>query len=114
MKIESDYFWLCTFFLMIGTIAIRLSIIMISGKVKISERVKQLFSFIPAAILPAFVAPAAFFHNGQVVTFMGKERLLVLILATVVSYYTRSTLLTIVFGLAALFVATNLLQLFPA
>lgn len=104
--ISADYFWLNVFFLAAGTLAIRGSIIAISSRVKISDRVKELFSFIPAAILPAFVAPAVFFHPGAVSWLMEKERLIILILATIVCYFTRSTLATICFGLIALYIVT--------
>lgn len=101
--IENSYFWMNIFFLALGTIAIRLSIILLSAKVQISARVKELFSFIPASILPAFVAPAVFFHQGNAEWALGKERLLVLVFASLVCVITRSTLATISFGLVALF-----------
>lgn len=104
--IEPGYFWLNVFLLAIGTLAIRFSIIAMSAKVRINNRVRELFSFIPAAILPAFVAPAIFLHHGSVASLYGKERLLVLIAATAVTFFTRSTLATIVFGLVALFLLT--------
>lgn len=102
-EIPSDYFWKNIFILTIGTIAIRYSIIAISSKIVISGRTKQIFSFIPAAILPALTVPMVFFAKGEVVWLHGKERLAVLIFATVVCYLTRSTLATIVFGLAGLY-----------
>lgn len=105
--ISQSYFWICVFLLAIGTVMIRGSIIAISGKVKISDRLKELFTFIPAAILPAFVAPAVFFHQGKVDWMMGKERVVVLVLATILCAITRSTLATITFGLSALYLFTN-------
>jgi branched-subunit amino acid transport protein len=106
--ISQPYFWTIVFCLAIGTFAIRFSIIAISSRIKISDRTKELFSFIPAAILPAFIAPAVFFHQGQVAWAGGKERLLVLILATIVSFLTRSTFATIGFGLVTLYLVTQL------
>jgi len=84
--ISADYFWTNILILALGTITIRGSLIALSSRVKISDRVKELFSFIPASILPGFVAPAVFFHQGQVNAVAGKERLLILILATAVCY----------------------------
>ncbi len=104
--IETGYFWFNILLLALGTIAIRFSLIAMSSRVRISERVKELFSFIPAAILPAFVAPAVFFHQGQVQTLWGKERLAILIFATAIAYFSRSTLATIAFGLVALYLVT--------
>lgn len=102
--IDTQYFWMNVFMLMIGTIVIRASVIAMSAKMEIGARVKELFSFIPAAILPAFVAPAVFLHQGHVEWAHGKERLLILAFATALCYYTRSTLATIAFGLVALYV----------
>ncbi len=105
--IENTYFWLNVFCLTLGTIAIRFSIIAFSSKIHISERVKEIFSFIPAAILPAFIAPAVFFHQGHLAWAFEKERLLILIFASVLCYFSRSTLATISFGLLALYVVSN-------
>lgn len=93
--------------LAVGTLIIRASIIGISGKILISNRTKELFSYIPAAILPAFITPAVFFHQGKLSWIFGKERFLVMILATLVCYYSRSTLLTIGFGLVSLYIITQ-------
>lgn len=106
--IDSSYFWQNIFFLALGTIAIRGSIIAISGKVKISERLRELFSFIPAAILPAFIAPAVFYHQGQVEWAFHKERLIVLVFATALCIWTRNTLITVVCGLVALYAMTSI------
>ncbi len=107
--IESNYFWMIIFFLGLGTLAIRYSIIGVSGRLKISERTQEIFSYIPAAVLPALIAPAVFFHNGQVAWAFQKERLLILILATVVCYFSKSTLATICFGLITLYLLTQTL-----
>ena len=101
--IVSPYFWINVFLLAVGTFAIRFSIIAISSRIQISDRLREIFTYIPAAILPAFIAPAVFFHKGQSEIFYGKERFFVLLAATAISFYTRSTLLTIGFGLIALY-----------
>ena len=105
--IDTTYFWWCISLLALGTIAIRVSFISISSRVRIPPRVRELFSFVPAAILPALIAPMVFFHQGQVDWLYGKERLLVLFLATIVCAFTRHMLLTLTFGLAMLYVLTH-------
>lgn len=104
--IEPSYYWNNVVLLALGTLAIRGSIIAISGRVKIPERLRELFSYIPAAILPAFIAPAVYFHEGNVGWLFGKERCVVLVLAAVICYFSRSTLATIMVGLAALYTVT--------
>ncbi len=108
--IENSYFWNNILLLAAGTFAIRGSIIAISSRVPISARTKELFSYIPAAILPAFVAPSTFLHKGQVEWMMGKERTVALILAVVVCFFSRSTLATVASGLIALFAMGYLLR----
>lgn len=105
--IPLGYYWLTVILLAIGTIAIHGSIIALSARAKISDRLKELFTYIPAAILPAFIAPAVFFHQGEVSWMIGKERVVVLILAAILCWITRSTLATVGFGLLALYLFTN-------
>ena len=100
---SATYFWANVFFLAIGTILIRFSFIAFSSRVKVSDRVKEIFSFIPSAILPALIAPSVFFHQGTSEWLLGKERFFILIFATVVCYFTKSTLATIGFGLVVLY-----------
>lgn len=107
--ISPVYFWLCVLGLSLGTFSIRYSMIGLSSRIKISARTREFFSFIPAAILPAFLVPVVFFHQGQVSWLHGKERLFVAILAAVVAYKTRSTLAVIVFGLVLLYALTQIL-----
>lgn len=104
--IQSEYFWFNVIALSLGTFVIRASLILLSSKLKISNRAKEIFTFIPAAILPALVAPMVYFHKGQVDWVLGKERLLVLILATLFCYYTKSMVVTITVGLSLLYALT--------
>lgn len=101
--IESHYFWTNILLLALGTLIIRGLFIALSSRMNITNRWRQIFSYIPAAILPAFVAPAVFFHEGHQAWIFGKERFLVLILATFVCFYSKNTLFTIASGLAALY-----------
>lgn len=101
--IESSYFWTNVFILAIGTISIRGSLIAMSSRIKISPRIRDLFSYIPASILPAFIAPAVYFNTGSVSWLFEKERLVILLLAGFVCYKTKSTLATICFGLITLY-----------
>ncbi len=106
--IGSGYFLINVIALTIGTIFIRGFFIALSGKMKISTKVKELFTFIPAAIFPALIMPATFFHKGSVELFLGKERFLILLASAVVCYFIRNTLFIISFGLFLLFCMTNL------
>jgi branched-subunit amino acid transport protein len=101
--IDSNYFWTNILFLAAGTLMIRGTFIAMSSRIRISDRLREIFSFIPAAVLPAFVAPAVFFNEGHQAWLLGKERFFVLIVSTAVCFYSKSTLLTILFGLGFLY-----------
>lgn len=105
--INTNYFWTIVIFLALGTFIIRGSFIFLSSKINIPARVLEVFAFIPAAVLPALIAPLVFFHHGEIEPLYGKERLIILLLATGVCYLTKSMLATIIFGLVTLFVFTN-------
>lgn len=100
---NAGYFWLCIGLLAAGTILIRGSVIAFSHRLQITPRMRELFTFIPAAIYPALIIPQVFFHQGHVAWLGNKERLVILILATAVSYLVRNILATLVFGLTALY-----------
>jgi branched-subunit amino acid transport protein len=87
--IPRGYFWLIVAIMCVGTFSIRGTLILFSSRLQIPARVKELFSFIPAAILPAFVTPAVFYHQGAVEWALGKERLLVLLLAGMICWFSQ-------------------------
>lgn len=105
--INNNYFLLNVTILTVGTIIIRGCFIALSGKMNISARVKDLFTYIPAAILPALVVPSAFFHRGNVDWLAGKERFIVLLIAAIACYFYRNTLFVICFGLALLYLVSQ-------
>lgn len=105
--IRENYFYIVVAGLTVGTIIIRGSFISLSHKVKISHKLKDLFTYIPAAILPGLIIPATFFYQGKVELLAGKERFLILIASVILAYFVRSTLAIISFGLLCLYVLTS-------
>ena len=108
--IDDSYFLLVTVLLCLGTFLIRVSFIAFSGVLKVSPEVRELFTYIPAAIFPALFVPATFFYQGTVAWLGGMERFWVLVAASVVCFFYRSTLVVISFGLLLLYVVTVLLR----
>lgn len=107
--ISSYYFWTIIILLGLGTFAVRSSFIVFSSKIKISDRLKEVLSFIPVAVLPALITPMVFFHEGSVEWMAGKERLVVLALASLVCVYTKSIIATVLAGLGLLYFLTQIL-----
>lgn len=105
--INQNYFLLNVLLLAIGTISIRGCFIALSGKMKVSNKIRELFGYIPAAILPAFIFPATFFHQGIVAHLAGKERFLIMIVSGIVFYFIKKTWLIIALGLILLYVVTQ-------
>lgn len=105
--INGNYFLINVALLTIGTILIRGSFISLAGKMTINHKVKDLFSYIPAAILPAIIIPATFFHQGHVEYLAGKERFVILLASFLFAYFVRNTLAIISFGLVLLYLVTN-------
>ena len=104
--IDKNYFIINVLMLTAGTILIRGCFIFLSGKMNISSKIKDLFTYIPAAILPGLIIPSTFFHQGNLTIVGGKERFIVLLLAIGVTFIVRNTLFTIVFGLTALYLSS--------
>lgn len=104
--IDSNYFYLNVAILSVGTLFIRGFFIALSSKMKVSPQLKDLFTYIPAAIFPALVIPATFFNKGSVAWLYGKERFIILLLCGVVCYFYRSTLFVISLGLILLYLVS--------
>jgi branched-subunit amino acid transport protein len=98
--IDSNYFLMVVAIMTVGTILIRGSFISFSGKIKNTEKLKNLFSYIPAAIFPAIIIPGSFYHPQ-------KGRFVILLAAIVVSYFIRNTLFIVSFGLILLYLVTQ-------
>lgn len=106
--IETHYFLIVTALLTVGTIIIRGFFISLTGRFAIPTKIKELFTFIPASILPALIIPATYFHQGQVSWVGGKERFVVLLVTCLACYFYRNTLFVISFGLSLLYLATQM------
>lgn len=98
-----QYFWMSIIPLGIGTFLIRSCAIYLSNKIMITDRVKEIFSFIPAAILPALVAPMVFYYKGTNDLFFHKERLFALLIALYFTIKFKNIFISILSGLLALY-----------
>ena len=102
------YLWKAVLPLGIGTLLIRCSFIFLGDKIKLSPFMRELFTYIPAAVLPALALPMVFFHEGIVSIINGKERLYAFLIAIIVSFASKNILITIVIGLGILFLFQSL------
>ena len=94
--------WLTMLVLGALTFGIRLSFILLMGRFQAPEWVLRALRFVPPAVLTAIVFPEVFMPSGQLNISAGNERLLAGLLAAAVAWRTKNAVLTVVVGMAVL------------
>ena len=84
------------------TYAIRYPIIVLLGRVSIPRKFFEALRFVPPTVLAAIIAPALIMPDGGVAISLENTRLLAGLMAIAVAWRTRNLLLTIIAGMAAL------------
>lgn len=82
----------------------RLSFIALLGRMDMPEWLVRSLRFVPTAVLTAIIVPELVFHAGKIDLSLNNYRLLAGLLAALIAWRTRSTLITIVVGMAALLI----------
>ena len=90
------------------TYGMRHSFIYLFGRIEIPEMMRRALRFVPPAVLTAIIFPEVLILSGKIDVSPGNARLLAALVAVLVAWWTKNTLLTIVVGMAAL-VALQLL-----
>ncbi|MBL8050772.1 MAG: AzlD domain-containing protein [Anaerolineales bacterium] len=99
-----DNIWLV---LLIGgmiTFSMRFSLIYLFGKFEIPETLKKALHYVPPAVLSAIIFPELFIQDGALNFQLTNIRLLAGIIAIITAWISRNTLITILVGMAALFI----------
>jgi len=86
------------------TFGMRLSFIYLLGRVNIPEGLRRSLRFVPPAVLSALVAPELLMPAGQLDVSFDNHRWLAGLVAVLVAWRTKSILLTILAGMAALLI----------
>ena len=84
------------------TFTIRFSFIYLFGKFHVPGTVRRALHYVPPAVLSAIVFPELFLQDGTLDLSLSNVRLLAGLVAIVVAWYSKNTLLTIVVGVMAL------------
>ena len=95
--------WLIILVAGLLTYGIRLSFIALSGRWQPPRLFQRALRYVPPAVLSAIILPEMLFQGGQVITSPLHPRLLAGLLAILVAWRTRNTLLTIIAGMLALY-----------
>jgi branched-subunit amino acid transport protein len=91
------------------TYAIRLSFIALYGRMQVPGLVQRALRYIPSAVLSAIILPEVVLKTGRLDVASNNPRLLAALIAGLVAWRTRNALLTIVAGMAALWILKALL-----
>jgi branched-subunit amino acid transport protein len=102
--------WLVMLFGGLITFGMRFSLIYLlaQGRFQIPETIRRALHYVPPAVLSAIIFPELFLPDGSLDLSLGNTRLLAGLIAILVAWFTRNTLITIIAGMLALF----LLKLF--
>jgi len=96
--------WLTMLIAGLLTFAIRFSFIALLGRLNVSERFTRALRFVPPAVLSAIIFPEVLMPEGSLDLSLGNFRLLAGLLAALVAWRTRSVVLSIAAGMAALLI----------
>lgn len=84
------------------TFGMRFSLIFLFGRFEIPETMRRALHYVPPAVLSAIIFPELLYKADQIDFSFGNIRLLAGIVAILVAWYTKNTLLTILAGMLAL------------
>jgi len=84
------------------TFLTRLSFIAIFDKIEPPRTLRRALRFVPIAVLSAIIAPEILLRGGTIVNDPFDSKLIAGILASIVAFYTKNTLLTIIVGMGVL------------
>lgn len=93
------------------TYAIRLSLILLMGRLNVPPLVRRSLRFVPPAVLSALIFPELLLPGGKMMLSLGNPRLLAGVLAGLVAWKSKNVLLAIGVGMVALWALQALLQI---
>jgi len=94
--------WLIIIGMGIITYAIRLSLIVLLGRVGVPVIVQRALRFVPPAVLSAIIFPELLRPGGTLDISPGNARLIAGVVAALVAWRTKNVILTIAVGMAVL------------
>jgi branched-subunit amino acid transport protein len=91
------------------TFAMRLSFVLALGRVDVPQSLMRILRFVPPAVLSAIIFPELLMVDGSPELSLNNPRLLAGLVAALVAWRSRSVVLTIVAGMAALWALNALI-----
>jgi len=90
------------------TFAIRFVLIYLFGRFEVPETMRKALHYVPPAVLSALIFPELFIREGVLNLSIDNHRMIAGLVAILVAWFSKNTLITILAGMVALF----LLQVF--
>lgn len=100
--------WLTIIGMGLVTYATRVSLILLLGRVEVPPLVRRALRFVAPAVFSALIVPAVLRPGGALDLSVGNVRLFAAVVAALVAWRTKNTLLTILLGMAALWMLQGL------
>src|SRR5215207_11572853 len=91
------------------TFGMRFSLIYLFGRFEVPPTLRKALHYVPPAVLSAIIFPELLLHDGAVDLSLGNIRLLAGLIAILVAWISKNTLITILAGILALFLLQGLL-----
>ncbi len=86
------------------TFGMRFSLIYLFGRFEIPQTMRRALHYVPPAVLSAIIFPELLFRNNVFDPSLGNTRLIAGVIAILVAWFSKNTLVTILAGMAALLI----------
>jgi branched-subunit amino acid transport protein len=86
------------------TFGMRFSFIYLFGRFEVPEVLRRALHYVPPAVLSAIVFPEILMSQNRLALSLENDRLLAGLVAVLIAWFTKNTLLTILAGMAALLI----------
>ena len=96
--------WSTIFYCGIITYLTRFSMIFLLKEDILSDKIKNILSYVPSAIFPAIIFPHIFLDNAGYLDLESNPKILASILAIIVGYFSKNIIATIFSGLISYWV----------
>ena len=101
--------WIIIFISGLITYLLRFSMISLIKKDMLSEKTKIVLSYVPSAVFPAIIFPAVLLDNSGSYVDYNDPKIIAILVAIVVGYFSKKILATILFGLISYWIIIFLL-----
>ena len=101
--------WILVFISGLITYFLRYSMISLIKKDMLSEKTKTLLGYVPSAVFPALIFPAVLIENSGSFVSYDDPKIIAIIIAMLVGYFSRNIIATILSGLISYWIIIFLL-----